>query len=354
MRKAIIIAGMGWLVLASGCTQARSPVVQQAAVSAPDPGERAEQCLKRAVNYRENPVIRAAAIEALVTARRTEALPWIRSALMDEHPAVRFAAAVAVGEMEDQMARTRLTDLVHDEDPNVRVAALYGLHRIGSTSRTGLMPEYLLEHKDPMVRRNAAFVLGRMKEGGVVKMLARAMDDTDRGVRDSALAAMARLGNKEARQQMVFQANSGIGSEEVVALNVLAELRDPVYLDLFLYKLGDTDAHLETRLSAARGLGLLGSEDGYATAFEALNFSEPNVHDPEDNPANQLLRIRQLAASALGAIGKREALPALDEVMMSTQDPRIQVSAALAILEILHADELGEKPLRDRRYRMSP
>ncbi|MBU0718002.1 MAG: HEAT repeat domain-containing protein, partial [Planctomycetes bacterium] len=52
---------------------------------------------------------------------------------------------------------------------------------------------------------------------------------------------------------------------------------------------------------------------------------------------DQVLRIRQLAAAALGAIGRPEALPALGKLFEDSSDARIRVSAAKAILEIINA-----------------
>ena len=82
---------------------------------------------------------------------------------------------------------------------------------------------------------------------------------------------MARLGSREARQELTFMASSGIGSEEVFAITALAHTRDPRSLDTFRYKLG-TAANLETKLAAARALGLLGSDEGFEVALGALSM----------------------------------------------------------------------------------
>ena len=53
------------------------------------------------------------------------------------------------------------------------------------------------------------------------------------------------------------------------------------------------------------------------------------------------MRVRQLAAMALGAIGDHRALPALRRRLNDPSDPRVQVYAANAILEILSNREPG-------------
>ncbi len=291
--------------------------------------------LKAAMRYAHNPVVRAEAVEALEASKRPEAYPWIRSALLDEHAGVRFAACAAIGTLQDTGGEAGVRKCVNDVDPSVQVAALFALHRLGHADDSGKIPVLLLEHESRTVRRNAALLLGRLEAPSGVKVLARAMKDSDAGVRHHALEAMARLGNAEARQELVFMTNSGVGSEEVFAINALAELRSPVYEDTFRYKL-DTALHLETRLAAARGLGLLGIDAGFRAATDGLRAVRPSATDSKDPPEGQLLRIHQLAAAALGAIGRKEALPALLTVLKDSGDPRLQVSAAKAILEIGH------------------
>ena len=330
------------LVLAiclTGCvTPARGPVA---------PGEReaakarALDCLRRGIQYPHNPAVRLQAVEAYEQLPGEEGLPWVRSALLDEHPGVRFAACMVLGTRRDRVAHSALRQRLEDDDPNVRVGALFALHRLGDEGQTGKLAWYLLSHQEPTVRRNAALVLGRLEEPGVVKTLARAMRDTDPGVRDHALEAMAILGNHEARQQLRLMANSGIGQEEVFALNALIATRDPTCGDLMRYKL-QTGVHLETRLVAVRGLGVLGKAEGLQEALRAIRFNRPRTSEPDDPPEAQVLRTRQLAAAALGALGDPTALSALERMMNDSDDPRLQVAAAKAILEIISI-QMGQR-----------
>ncbi len=295
---------------------------------------RAEALLEHALGYPHNPVVRVESVEALQEAGSDRALPWIREALLDDHPAVRFAACVAVGTLRDHLASSQIKRLLSDEDASVRVAALYARHRLGFTQQTGLIAYYLLEHQEPAVRRNAALVLGLLGERGAIKVLAKAMRDHDEGVRHHALEAMARLGQPDAAKELAFLTNAGIGSQEVFAILALSGTNDPRHVDTFRYKL-TTAIHLETKLAAARALGDRGYEDGFDIAARALRQQRATINDPDDPPAGQVLRVRQMAAGALGAIGRLEALPWLARVMEDTADPRLQVSAAGAMLRIL-------------------
>lgn len=319
--------------------------------SAPDRSRLRDEALgalKRAAAFPENPVVRVAAIEALQEVETEEATPWIRSGLFDSSPAVRFAACAAVGVRRDRLAYDRLVELAADEDESVRAAAMFGLHMLGDSSRTGSLATLLLEHPDALVRRNAAVLLGLTGEEGAVQVLARAMKDRDEGVRAQALEAMARLGNQEARRELAFTTNAGVGSDETFAVTALANMRDRANEDALRYKLA-TAPHQETRLAAARGLGLLESPEGYDIARSALDSPRRGPANPKDPPRAQALRIRMLAAGSLGAIGNPDAIPPLRKILRDSGDPRLQVAAARAILEILRADRERALPFQRRR-----
>lgn len=341
------LTGAASLILLLG---ACAPKANSPAMTAPDRARLQDEALgvlKRAAAFPENPVVRVAAIEALQEVETEEVAPWIRSGLFDAAPAVRFAACAAVGVRRDRLAYDRLVELTQDEDESVRAAAMFGLHMLGDSSRTGSLATLLLEHPDALVRRNAALLLGLTGEEGAVKVLARAMKDRDEGVRLQALEAMARLGNHEARRELAFTTNAGVGSDETFAVTALANMRDKTNQDALRYKLA-TAPHQETRLAAARGLGMLKIPDGYDTARSALNSPQRGPRNPKDPPRAQALRVRMLAAGSLGAIGNPAAIPPLRNILRDSGDPRLQVAAARAILEILRTDRRRALPFQRR------
>jgi len=332
------------------CTGCASTPIKRITINNVSLEHKAYQCLQAAIQYKHNPAVRVQAVEALQHSQSDRALPWIRSALHDEHPAVRFAACVAVGVLRDSLAANAIQKNLYDHDASVRVAALFANHRLGDASATGKIPTYLLDYDEITVRRNTAMVLGMLDEPGSIKVLARAMKDRDVGVRNHALEAMARLKNPEAAQELSFMCNSGVGSEEVFAIQALAALVDRKYEGTFRYKL-NTAPHIETRLAAAYALGKLGISDGYNYAQRALTQNRPILPDPNDPPEGQILRTKQLAMRALGAIGKSSSLPLLEKIMRQSNDPRIQVSAARAILEILAAHRSNDTPFAATRQK---
>jgi HEAT repeat protein len=326
---------------AQGCVQPVAPAPRH---NQPLPTPQPIDVIKAGLSYRDNPVVRAESVEALESIGSPEVLPWVRTALLDEHAGVRFAGCMVLGKRADMGAASMLRKCLADKDENVRVAAIYALHRLGDTQQTHRLPNYVLTHPDPVVRRNAAIAISMLGQPSAVTVLARAMKDTDQGVRDHALEGMARLGNKEASRELSFMANSGVGSEEVFAINALAGTGDAIHEDAFRYKLSSA-SHLETRLAAARALGKLGIYDGLPVVLEALKPNPPLRQDPEDPPINQLLRLRQLAAAAAGTIGDPRAVPMLEPLLQDGTDPRVQISAARALLEI------AERPVSPLPFR---
>jgi HEAT repeat protein len=58
----------------------------------------------------------------------------------------------------------------------------------------------------------------------------------------------------------------------------------------------------------------------------------------------QVMRVRSMAALALGDIGRRAALGPVQRAMEGDDDPRVQLAAATAILKILNDRLTGTRP----------
>jgi len=294
--------------------------------------QRAMDCLKRGVRYEPLASVRTAAIEALATHGEDAALPWLRNALNDEVPAVRFAAAMTLGDRADQVAAPALRRLLAEGVPTDRIGAIYALHCLGDTQHTADLADYLLKGANISERGNAALVLGRIGGEGSTRLLSLALNDTNPAMRVNVLEAMALQGSSYAIETLYASAHGGIGAEEVFALSTLAVLRDPKYAPLFRQRM-ENALHLESKLAAARGLGMLGDASGYSLAVDALTFRATQA-DKQEPAENRTRRVQQMAAHALGAIRDPRALPALEKAMDRADDPRTQVAAAKAILDI--------------------
>ncbi len=325
-RLVCCLLGMQSLVCAGGCASAGGAGVKQTS-------ERAMSCLRYYLPYEHSATARVQALESLAECGSDEVLPWIRHALNDESPAVRFAAAMALGQREDRTAVATIQKLLASSEASDQIAAAGALHMLGNTSASGKLAEYLFARSDESARRHAAFVFGRLGQPGANKILARVVNAKDPGLRSNALESMAMLGSKEAKATLVANIYNGLGPEETFALTVLGRLRDAQYRKIFVDKLQSAQ-HLETKLAAARALGQVGSADGFDLALSSLGFAA-NKDEKNDPAVNQTFRVRQLAASTLGAIGDRRAIAPLEEMMNDADDPRLQIAAAKALIDIL-------------------
>ncbi len=320
----LVLAGMLAGCAATGPLPADGILVRQTA-----------DLIGRAIQFPENPLIRAQGIEAAAELRLVELRPAILAALKDESPAVRFAACAALGEMGDAGIRDAVRPLLQDANPSVRLGACYALERLGEPHYRRPWVAALRGDPDPAVRRNAVLLLGLLKDPRVRPLLMRASsEDPDEGVRVQALEALALLGDAEAIGRCRMYAFGGVDYRQVFATLVLGRVQGDQWLGALRARLAGA-AYLETRLAAARGLGMHGRSDGYDLALRSLSFNSPRADVPEDPPANQVMRVRSMAALALGEIGDRRALGPLYTLMADPDDPRVQIAAARAILMIL-------------------
>jgi len=307
--------------------------------------------LKQAIAYPQNATVRCQAIEALAEESPRGVEGWFIEALGDESPAVRFAACVALGRIRCQSAKPMIQQRLGDENHSVRAAAIFALHRMGDFSHSGELAEMLLYHKDKQVRGNVAMLFGLLGETKAIKLLKRAQKDSDYMVAWQALESQMLLGDAQAFGRVATQIGSGREDISVLAMLAVGRSREQKSCETLRYKLGRQEDHLESRLAAARALGMLGHDDGFELARRSLRFNSPNPDPRAGTPEDQIMRVRTMAALALGAMRARRVLPDLEEMMTKSDDPRIQVAAARAIIRItsdpdeaLLDDSLGVPP----------
>ena len=278
--------------------------------------ERARAIVREAAAS-DHALLRANAVETLQHLPREEAKAAIGSALDDPDPHVRFAAAMAAG-------RLRLTDF-HDElrvladgpSPNGRVAAIFALHRIGDTSLSHRLEDYAFD-ADPLVRANTAVALGLLEEPSAKVLLEpMMMEDIDPNVRLNAAEALWRQRSVTGYEAVLAASISQYADDRVLGTLALAAPHDLRALPALEGKL--TDDYAEVTLAAARGLGELGSDRGYAVAVAHLDDEDP--------------RRRSMAALALGSIGRTDAQTHL-RPLLNDSEPSVRLAAANAILRI--------------------
>jgi len=320
-----------------------SIVTAGCAVAPPDEQmrDRATLCLHRGMRFPGNPAVRAQGIEAGAEVLGAPAAPLIREGLGDDHPGVRFAACLALGKLVDRSSIDQVRLLVGDPDLHVRVGACYALERMGDYSVRRIWFEIMRDAGSPEVRRNAVMALALLEDPRTRTMLKRvASEDTDDGVRLQAVEGLATLGDADAEGGFIRDAFGGMGYRQPFALLALGRVKGADSIAVLRSRMSNSP-YLEARLAAARALGMHGRMDGFELALKSLDWNKPDPNLADDPVDNQIMRVRTMAAMALGDMRDRRALPGLNACMETADDPRVQLAAARSILMILQD---GESP----------
>ncbi|HEV8291530.1 MAG TPA: HEAT repeat domain-containing protein, partial [Tepidisphaeraceae bacterium] len=154
-------------------------------------------------------------------------------------------------------------------------------------------------------------------EKSAINILHIALKDRAIEVRLQAAEALWRLGDEDGLKTLVGASLSGHPAHAMVALLGLAGPQDTRIKEHI--RAGLESDYVEVKLVAARALGMLGSDEGFALARDT-------THSPD-------VRQRYLAALALGAIARPDAQDILAPLLKDA-DPDVRVAAAAAILEL--------------------
>ena len=292
------------------------------------------------------------------------------AALKDPRPRVRSGAATVLGTIHDQRAMRPLIDALADAQTSN--SARTALEKFGLETAAPLVT--LLDSPNPLLRSNAAYVLGRVKPPQAIQPLAKLLDDDDPSARQCAVDALRQFGPAAIDQLLaVWKSASGrvrtdpeLRSRIVVTLGIIRDRRAadqllaiasdeqepdavraaaigvlPVHLsdlasDSRLEKvlsLAMRASSPEVRASAANVLGILAHYKPDISKARVVDLLVAALDDPDDKvkraampglgnwrdprPVERLLTLlevdefRLLAANALGQIGDRRAIEPL-------------------------------------------
>lgn len=263
-----------------------------------------------------DPFLRCNAIEALSDVDPANAAGPITTGLDDLEPSVRFASALSAGQIRLKSVYPRLLAMANDNDLRVQAAVRFALHRLGDT-RLSHDLEKLAGNPDFKVRASTAQVLGLLGEVSATDILVSLMSDSSAPVRIQAAEALWRLGDERGLQALLAYSISKFPDDQIIALEALAEPRNPRAIQQLRSEL--TEDYPEVSLAAARGLGMLGLDEGWRVAITGAKSIEP--------------RQRSLAALAMGAIGRSDLQPPL-ATLLKDPEPTVRISAATALLQL--------------------
>lgn len=216
----------------------------------------------------------------------------------------RRDAVTRLGAMRHPAASRAVLSGLQDAEPIVRATSIAAVLSLPpEESAPSLLP--LLGDKDVLVRREAAYALGKTKSHTAIPLLIDLLrfDKVDE-VRGAAAVALGAIGNEAAVIPLL-----GVLSGQ--AAQIKKQKAKPEQNPFVLR-------------SAARALGQIGTRAGVPVLIAAL----ANEQSEDD--------VRREAAIALGMIGDQTALPALRNATMA-RDPHLASAANVAIKSILRA-----------------
>jgi len=209
--------------------------------------------------------------------------------LSDGDGHVRASAAIGLSMLGNMTAIQVVKKLLSDPYEDVQEAAVTAL----SNLREGIdVDEFIsyLKHKSPVMRRNAAMLLGAVGAENSVSALGYALKDEDVSVRQAVIEALSSMKTDESVKYLV---------------------------------LGLTDENPHIRASAALSLGSVGGEKALDPLFLLLSDSDDTV--------------KVSAIRSLGMRGERKAVKAL--IAMLADRNGFVVTTALESLGTLGGDE---------------
>lgn len=217
-----------------------------------------------------------------------EVLRW-RSLLKSPDEEERRDAALQLSRLKDDSAGSALASALTDPSPRVRAAAAAGLAERGEESAVPLLATRLAQDKDEFVRKITAYALGGFHGHERTAALVGALKDKDMEVRGAVAVSLGDHPDAEA----------------MPALSAA---------------LSDKSAFVRAQAAHALGVNGRAASQAVPNLISLLTKDE----DPE---------VRRRAATALGEIGDRAALPALERASHD-KDPYLDQVALDAIKTI--------------------
>lgn len=251
----------------------------------------------------------------------------------DPERRIRGNAAKALGALGDERAVPLLITALDDISLNVQLAAGQALEQIGSAAVEPLIAalpgnKYPKDH----VRRNIVTVLGSIKDARAADVLNDALNDKDKGVREAASQALAKLGGDVVFKQMLERIKEDNTEVRKAAAAALGDIGSTQAINPLITALGKASPR-EEKVVIAQALKKIGAAS-VSPLISALKRDNNNV--------------RAGAAIALGLIGDEQALDALLECVEDRNAMLVQ-EAATALGQLRSAR--ATKPLINAFWR---
>ena len=241
--------------------------------------------------------------------------------LQSEDGHVRSLAAMALANIGDTRAIRHIQALFTDPFDDVQEAAIEALAKL-SDGLDIVATIGLLEDKSPVMRRNAALLLGHIGSSEAVQALGFAQKDGDVSVRRAALDAQSAIGTEESVKFLSYALTDEDPRIRASAALNLGSMGREGAVDSLCLLLADTDDMV--KVASARALGRLASARSVGPLVEQI--SSPNGF------------VVTAVISALGKVGTEDARKAIGE-KLKDKDPEVNRTAISALAGFSGAQE---------------
>ncbi|AKB23524.1 putative oxidoreductase/HEAT repeat-containing protein [Methanosarcina sp. MTP4] len=292
-------------------------------------------------------------------------------ALKSKDGNIRLAAIMALGEGGEEAAVEPINQILTRDYPLIRKSAAFALGKIGSDRAVEVLLKEMKSSEEEKIRSSAAISLGKMGSEESVPYLIERLREGKVDVRSSAALALGMVGDETAVEPLIEVLESGKAEDGRLksALNTKPEVRKSVVLALgeigskeatetLIDVLLDEEEDQEVRKAAAAALGKIGDPEVVDTLSRVLNDAEtplsikteviPALGKIEDRKAAETLIVRlddekfaSSARNALAGMGEAAVEPLIE--CLSCRDETLKTEAALLLIEI--GDERAVEPL---------
>ncbi|GIX06616.1 MAG: hypothetical protein KatS3mg115_1019 [Candidatus Poribacteria bacterium] len=281
------------------------------------------------------------AVAGLVSLLKGEGLDEEQQLSADLFGQVRYSLQTDGSMIADQV----LTTLQHEEE-RVRAAGIYLLGIVGAAQGVEPAIRLLREDPSPVVRREAALALGRLKRRSAVPVLLEKLTDEAEWnrIREACAWALGEVRALEAREVLRAALSSSylpLRAEAAAALGKLLDVesapllarlaKDPLQIESVRTAALSALAQLGGAQAEQVAVDLLGREIGAmriaaANAAGTLQLREavPLLSAAFANPGESQ-DLRRAAASALGSVQDPAAVPVLLPSLQTEQDRRVDM-----------------------------
>jgi HEAT repeat protein len=244
-----------------------------------------------------DPRLRCEAATQLGANRDSSSLPALIEALQDSEASVNECVVVALGNFQRKEAVAALIQEWEDNYyPHTRSAVGEALLAIGRPALETLIAVLQSDSRTIQVRRDIAFILGKIGDPVAVPALVSALHHNDLDLRLNARDSIGEIGDPDSVPALIKAFQVGDWDTKCVVSVALSRMGKETGVKMFIRSLHNTDPVI--RRQAAETLGEIRNEKAVPALSKAL------ADDDE--------QVRQAVADALYSIGSSDAIAAVE------------------------------------------